>query len=266
MGEKHEMKSEKEKQGIQYLFNQQIHTENIFLCIFLILGLYCMIAIPPFRISDEYRHFVRAYDVAEGGFISDGYVTKNIDPGISGEQAVWEGWRRLESRQISDNAPQTVVEITSYSPFMYVASSLGIFLIKWFTNDILVIMYFARVSQFLLCAFLLYMAVKYIPVGQNLVMLIALLPITIQEMVSLSGDAMAIAISIDVVAFVLYQRSRTEGEMKLVEIASIFLMAFFLGQCKYIYVFLCFLFILIPSYRFGGMKNVFGGGVQQALQ
>ncbi len=255
------MKADKVKQGIQYLCKQQIHTENIFLCIFLLLGVYCMIAIPPFRISDEYRHFVRAYEVAEGGFISDGYVTKNIDLGISGKQAVWEGWRKLESRRISDNVPQTVVEITSYSPFTYVVSSLGIFLVKWFTNDILVIMYFARMSQFLLCAFLLYMAVKYIPVGQNLVMLIALLPISIQEMVSLSGDAMAIAIAIDVVAFVLYQRSKTEGVMKPVEIVSIFLMAFFLGQNKHVYVFLSFLFILIPSYRFGGMKKkcIWGG-------
>lgn len=235
--------------------NQNYKTENVFLFIFTLSGLLFMLALPPFRMLDEARHFVRAYDVAEGGIFSKGFIPEYINVELSGDKATWERWKNLENKEILGNGAETQVEITNYSGFSYPTASLSIFIAKHFTQNIIMLVYSARLGQFLTCVFLLYLAVKYIPTGKNLVMLIALLPMTIQEMATLSGDAFVIALTIDTVAFVLYQRSKTEGAMKPIEIASLFLMAFFLGQCKYIYVFVCALFIFIPQSRFGGIKK-----------
>lgn len=165
------------------------------------------------------------------------------------------GWASLKNKAIRYDGSETTVDASGYSPFTYVVSCIFIFIARQFTGNILILAYCARLGQFFSCAFLLYLAVKHIPTAKNLLMLIALLPMTIQEMATLSGDAMAITLTLDVVAFVMYQRDRSEGVMTPLEIASLFFMSFFLGQCKYIYVFVCFLFIFIPRERFGSLKK-----------
>lgn len=79
------MMIEKAQRFMSDLKYSKWRTENIFLCLFVGLGLFCMVALPPFRVSDEYRHFVRAFEVSEGGLISRGTVPENIDLGLRGK-------------------------------------------------------------------------------------------------------------------------------------------------------------------------------------
>ncbi len=229
-------------------------TENVFLVLLIVMGLLYMIALPPFRMIDEYRHFMRAYEVADGHFLSASCGPKGLDQMFL-KTATIEKWFEARHYNISAEMEYMSDFITGYSPFTYVFAVFPLMLAKLFTANALILIYCARMGQFLGCVFLLYLAVKYIPVGKNLVMIISLLPMTLQEMTSLSGDALAITLSIDVVAFVLYQMANPGKKMTFREIFAMYSMAFLLGQCKYIYVFFCLLFFFIPRENFGGIKK-----------
>lgn len=228
--------------------------ENIFIVTFCLLGLLYTIAIPPFRMTDEYRHFVRAYEVSQGDIISKQMTPEGIDPEIAGNTTI-QMWKEQSGATLGDKWVEDASIPSSYSPFTYFTATLMLFIVRLFTDNLLVLVYAARIGQFIAVALLLYPAIKYIPAGKNLFLFFSMLPMCMQEFSVLSGDALVIALTIDVVAFVFYQRENANAGMTKREITAMILMAFFLGQCKYIYVFICLLYFFIPRERFGGMKR-----------
>lgn len=226
--------------------------ENIFIVVFCVIGILYMIALPPFRMTDEYRHFIRAYEVAQGNIISEQMSPEEIAVEMAGE-TTWKMWIEKHSLALGDNWVYDSSIPSSYSPFTYFTATIVLFFTKFFTDNLLVLVYAARLGQFIAVALLLYPAIKYAPSGKNLFVFFSLLPMCMQEFTALSGDALVIVLTIDVVVFVLYQRNRMNGKLSAREIVAMFLMVFFLGQCKCIYVFVCLLYFFIPKERFGGV-------------
>lgn len=230
---------------------KEFKIETMFIIMFCILGLLYTVSIPPFRMTDEYRHFVRAYEISQGQIISAEKSTESLQQ-LAG-QATWKIWRDDPDITVREEWVKDSSIPSSYSPFSYFVSSILLFFAGLCTDKVLVLIYVARLGQLATVALLLYPVIKNISSAGNLFILIGLMPMCMQEFAVLSGDSMAIALTMDVIAFVLWQREAGEGSMGWNEILAMIVMAFFLGQCKYIYVFVCLLYFFIPKKRFGGI-------------
>lgn len=235
--------------------------EKVYIVVLAVLGFLYMIFMPPFRVSDEYRHFNRAYEVTMGQIISLEEVPGGSKELADGEATYLRVWDNRQINMQENRAKEVWAVASSYSPVSYLPASVGIAIARLFTENMLILVYIARICSFACTLWILYKTVKYMPFGKNLIIAITLLPITIQEFATLSSDSMVIALTLAVISFTFYERKQAQEQpascMTWTEIAAMFLMAVMLGQCKYIYVFLTAIYLLIPKERFGGLKQKF---------
>lgn len=233
--------------------------EKVYIVVLAVLGLLYMIFMPLFRVSDEYRHFNRAYEVTMGQIISLEEVpggSRQLADGQATYKTIWDN-RKINMQE--NRGKEVWAVATSYSPVSYLPASIGISIARLFTENMVVLAYVARICSFVCTLWILYKTVKYMPFGKNLIIAITLLPITIQEFATLSSDSMVIALTLAMISFTFYERKKAQEQpascMAWREIVAMFLMAVMLGQCKYIYVFLTAIYLLIPKERFGGLKK-----------
>ena len=233
--------------------------EKVYIVVLALLGILYMIFLPPFRVSDEYRHFNRAYEVTMGQIISKSEAPRGSQVLAEGETKYATVLANRDINMQTDREKEDNAVASGYSPVSYLPASIGIFIARFFTENLLVLVYVARISSFLCTLWILYQAVKYMPFGKNLFIAITLLPISIQEFVTVSSDSLVIALTLAMISFTFYERKTAredpEASMSWQEIAAMFLMAIMLGQCKYIYVFLSAIYLWIPKERFAGMKR-----------
>lgn len=236
-----------------------IPIEKLYLAILIFLGIAYMVFMPPFCVPDEYRHFNRAYDVAEGKIFSKEVAPEGsyifADGGIT-YSLIWENRGfSMESEEEMSNAVAT-----GYSPVSYLPASLGLMFARLFTKNLIALDYIARLCSFAFSAFVLYHAVRKMPWGKNLLIATTLMPISLQELATLSADSMVIVLSLYAIAFVfekveIYREKPGAAPMPWWEILELFLIAALLGQCKYIYCFLIGVYLLLPKEAFGGAKR-----------
>ena len=101
----------------------------------------------------------------------------------------------------------------------------------------------------------MYFAIKKIPFKKFTVLIIALLPMTIQEAVSLSPDALTIAISIALISYILFLKFEQKIKLSMKQYFLLIIMCIILSLCKIVYLPLCFLAWLIPIDRFKNKKD-----------
>lgn len=101
----------------------------------------------------------------------------------------------------------------------------------------------------------MYFAIKKIPFKKLTVLIIALLPMTIQEAVSLSPDALTIALSIALISYILFIKFEQKTRLNVRQYILLLIMSVILSLCKIVYLPLCFLALLIPADRFKSKKD-----------
>lgn len=101
----------------------------------------------------------------------------------------------------------------------------------------------------------MYFAIKKIPFKKLTVLIIALLPMTIQEAVSLSPDALTIALSIALISYILFIKFEQKTRLNVRQYILLLIMSVILSLCKIVYLPLCFLALLISADRFKSKKD-----------
>lgn len=237
----------------------RIPIEKLYLAILIFLGISYMIFMPLLGGPDEYRHFNRAYDVAEGKIFLQELAPKGSEVFVDGDVSyslVWEN--RGLSVEPEEAIPNAVA--TGYSPLTYLPASLGLAIARLFTKNLMILVAVARLSSFAFSAFVLYHAVRKMPWGRNILIATSLMPMTLQQITTVSADSLVIVLSLYVFAFVfekieIYREKPETAPMRWWEILEIFLIAVLLGQCKFIYCFLIGVYLLLPKEAFGGARR-----------
>ncbi|MBE5949651.1 MAG: DUF2142 domain-containing protein [Lachnospiraceae bacterium] len=242
-------------------FEKKLH--KLFLLIYAILGIMYFFAYPINSVPDEDHHFYRAYEISEGHMLSD------IKSGIGGRELpkgleLWldthtvtlqESWSTLDIK-LSDERTWYVFWNTSlYAPVSYVPQSLGIFVARIFTDSVAIMFLMGRLFNLVAVGLITYFAIKYIPVGKKMIIMITLLPMNMQEAISLAPDAMVTALTMAFIAFVLYLRYTQESVMSKKQLVLLYIMAIAISLYKIVYIPFCILPFLIPIERFGGKKQ-----------
>lgn len=210
---------------------------------------YCPTGMAP----DEASHFYRAYEISCGDLLSKHMGTSGVGGNI------------LPTALASYAYPDAVIDLSDvsefhygnlslYAPICYLPQAIGIKIARCFTNHVYMIFLAGRIGNtiaaVLLCLFALYM----MPFGRKILFTIMLFPMTLQEMISLSPDSLAISLSFAVTAWVFHLSYRN-GPIRKKEILLLTILFFVLSLCKIVYVSLIFLVFLIPAEKAGGKRK-----------
>lgn len=240
----------------------KLNLENKFLLLVIPLGTMMLIAIPLGNIPDERAHLARAWE------ISDFHLTSKIseDGTTSGRELPIEidylassnlSYKEINANLLKNSGERIFMGFPNtslYSFASYLPQTIGIWLGKIFNLPIYLTAYLARIINFIFWVILLYVSIKLIPFCKNIIFFISLLPIALQEGVSLSPDGFTFALSVLLFSYVINKvRSKTSLNKK--DYIFMFIVCTLLALCKIVYLPLCLLIILIPYKNFGTKKK-----------
>lgn len=231
-----------------------------FLLLYVPVSLLMMVALPIYRAPDEPAHLQRIYAIATGQMVS------SMTDGVIWQPADFFGTIRADTTnyqqlgELSLDFSSELIEIPNptataiYPPVSYFPQALGMWLAMIFTNNRLVLFYAARVMNWLCIVVVLWWGIRRIPKGKWTFLFLALLPVNLQEMISVSADGMATAIVFALTAFVLYARE-TKQKFTWKDYAVMALLSVGLVCWKVFYTPMVLLMLLIPQDCFGSKKK-----------
>lgn len=234
--------------------------------IFLLCGLLYLFAVPMLQVSDEPQHYLRSYEIAVGQSpkkISDGsvgdYLPGNLIPEQFAEPATTNygqllsaAGERIDRDHLEEYAfPGAAL----YSPFTYLPQVLGIWLANLFSDHALLLLYAGRLSTLIVVTLLTALAVKLFPFSKQLPMLLLLIPIYVHKAGSMSADGFTLAILFLFLSYILHLQYATTGVLRARQIAVLYVLVFFLSQCKNVYLPVCLFFFVLSPARFGSKRR-----------
>lgn len=246
------------------LLKKKIKIETAFLIIAIPVGiLYCIVT--PFgKIPDEITHASKALDISYGHFLSKANengeaeltYSKKLDDIFSLENKTYEDYFDSINEQKSEEIVYKFSNMALYSPICHLVQAIGMLITRVFGASLIVQLYAGRIMNLLVSLLLIYFSIKYIPFNKILVILIAFLPISMQEMASLSSDALTIAISLFYVSYLLHLRLDDNiKELSKKDWLVLILSSITVSMSKIVYLPLCLLLFLIPENKLKTRKN-----------
>lgn len=255
---------------------KNVKTELVFAYCYIVMGIFQMAAVPIFKVPDEEMHFRRAYEVSMGEFITnevtiDGENETTTLVGNDFPQGFTFGdylgkvilnidiydLKELYQYELDKTETQFLELPTAalYAPGTYLPQAIGIKIAELFTNRALLVAYGARIANWLFTGILLFLSIRYLPVGKNIAFLVSMIPMLMQQYSSISPDGFTMAICMAMISFSLYHRFSHEKIMSVKDYVVMYLLIIILCQCKIIYAPMCALLFLIPIEKFGGIKK-----------
>ncbi|MCL2390597.1 MAG: DUF2142 domain-containing protein, partial [Endomicrobia bacterium] len=244
-----------------------------FLIFFSMFGILYFIYVPLFTIvPDESAHWLRAYEISRGHFISQkdaetaggGRVLPkavlientniNFDDNTARLSQTYRFLLKHAYEKIDKNDTKWIAfsNTAYYPPLTYAFQLPGILAVSLLSDKTVFLAYAGRVSSFIISLAVLYFALGAMPAKKKTFFLIALCPVFVQEAVSLSGDALVNAVSFAVIALILkysYDEKIIKINLRtLILITFLFILA---SAAKAVYIPIVLLFLVLPYQKIG---------------
>jgi len=243
--------------------------ENVYLVLALSFGLIMAVFNPPFDgVPDEHAHYWKSWAVAEGywhctgqdaipqtAFDLPSQIKPVKYPGVEGgEKFVVAGLaQRLKT---ADTGGNVVIKgsVCTVLPFGYIPQAIGLDLGRLLHLSPLADFYLARILNLLAAVFVTYLAIRIVPFGKILFMLVGLLPMTIQQSASLGYDALHISLIMLFIAYVL-RLANDKRKIRKKEIAILALLSIVALNVKPGYFPVAAIVFLLPSAKFSDKRK-----------
>jgi uncharacterized membrane protein len=228
-----------------------------------VLGAGFAAIVPPFQISDEHAHFVRAYEVSRGHWVgsSDPALPADVVEAIRRYPEKLEWVKKLNA---DDEAAgpfsaegehywlhRGIIAANVYCPIAYLPASAGIALGRVLGLPALGLFYLGRSLDVLLLVAACALAFRLAPDYWHTIAAVALLPTTLHQAGAVTADVMTIGLSIAAMACLLWLRQNTPGARALAGIVVVFAA---LALCK-ISPWAFSAVLLIPARAFSSRRN-----------
>ena len=239
--------------------------EQVFLYVVPMFCLLFTIAMPISKGHDETIHWYKVYEQAEGRILGEqgkvvlpkgvigAFVLENPKTKITNYSAIFEN----EDHTINNQYIEMESRTATYSPITYLPQIIGIKIGSLFTNNAIILAYIARISNIASCMFLLYMAIKKIPYGKNVIFLLSMIPIAIEGFSTISADGMAIASSVLLIAYVLKLREEKETPITNKQLIILGILSAIVAISKTVYLPIVGIIFLLPKEKFQSRKKQF---------
>ena len=217
--------------------------ENIFVIFAIPLSLIFMIFMMPGQVPDEMAHMVRTYEVSEGKLFTprdENGETSTVVPNAllnydHSNLSTYEEF--LEEAKKETNYSDTMRFISSaqgYSFILYIFPSIGFFIGRIFSIDIIYAIYLGRIINIVIYLLVGYYAIKKIPFGKLLLAIYMLMPMMLQQSASFSADVMVNSVSIYFIANLLNLLFK-EDELEKKDYIVYCVLSAVLGMVKIVY-------------------------------
>jgi uncharacterized membrane protein len=248
-------------------YKNEMH--KAFLVTALPIGLLLAIIIPPFDQLDEFDHFLRSFEVSEGMFVNKvtqhglgNYIPVSLVDTIHKTQFIsGKGYQygiakeAFESKLNPSNRVFIRNYASSYPPTIYIPQAMGLTVGRILFHSPMMMMYLGRIFNLLSYLAIVYFALKIVPVKKNLFYIMALLPMSINQASSLSGDSTIISSAFLFVAYVLYLAYGKVEQVTLKHVLTTIGIGIFIGVSKIVYFPMVLLFFIIPLRKFTDRKD-----------
>lgn len=258
----------------------KIDKANFFVISALILGIGIGTLVIPLTKYDEHTHFWRAYEISKRHLTSSWNTTmpKSVIDLVIGDDGVYH----INDRKYSDlkenltkklepkeEAALFVGGAGAYSPFNYIPQLVGITIGRLMHLNPVIIAYLGRLTNFLFFILVVYTAIKIMPKEKwkNIIIVIALLPMTLSLATSMSPDSLAISLAILLISYI-FKLKYDEKDIKFGSICLLSILCIMTSLVKIAYLPLIILFLLIPSNKLKNKKlyySVFTGTMILAI-
>lgn len=237
-------------------------SERWFAIVATIIGILFIAITPPFQVSDEWSHYVRAEAIAQGHVTPDMTWQGDCDSFPAGiDHFVRALYRGTDSKFTLDELRQamtirrdtagrvTLCFSSWYTPVPYLPQ-LVVTAASRFANVRPLITFYAGRLANLAFSILLIVAAMRIAVGhRNVIAAVALVPMAMSQLSSWSADAPTLAIAILLTAVLLRAAGRKDS-IRSLEVMRIAALSLALALCKPVYFLITLLAVAIPRRRF----------------
>jgi uncharacterized membrane protein len=255
--------------SIPALWKYKNERHKAFLLTAIPIGLALAILIPPFDQLDEFDHFLRSFEVSEGMFVNQvtqhglgNYIPVSLVDTVHKTQFInGTGYQYGITKEAFDTTlnPSNRIFIrnyaSSYPPTIYLPQAIGLWVGRILFHSPMMMMYFGRIFNLLSYVTIVYFALKIVPVKKNLFYTMALLPMSINQASSLSGDSTIISTAFLFVAYVLFLAYGNVERITWKYVLTTIGIGIFIGVSKIVYIPMVLLFFLIPLKKFIDKKD-----------
>ncbi len=246
---------------------------RFFLITAFIFGIIYALVVPPFQSPDEFNHFYRSWEIAEGQFVGkktadnrlgDSLPTSLLNISKPFLQLPFRFDEHIKIPTIFsalalplNSSESTFIDFTNtavYAPTAYLPQSITVFLLKNLGLTPLSIFYLARLLTLFTWIAIVYKSIKILPIQKWLFAFLALLPSSLFINSSLNADVLTNAfsfLSISLFVKMFFEKNKISK-------TDIFVFLFsttFISLNKFAYLPLVFLFFLIPKTHFQTSKQ-----------
>ena len=248
---------------VYFIKKKETKIEKVFLLIILVIGPLYLVLFPFNSLPDDATHIMRTYEISEGHLTSKKYdnnvVGRDLDDNISKYLLSNKNYsyelKHLNLKNGKKKVVQNFANTSLYSFICYLPQTIGVVIAKIFSFSIPFQLFLGRLFNFLTFVFVMYYAIKFIPIKKEILFFVSLLPITLQGAISMSPDALTIAMSSFLVAYVLSLKKDGKKQIKNSQIILLALTSLILSQCKIVYLPICLILFLIPKEKFESLKK-----------
>ncbi len=222
---------------------------------------------PPLQAPDEFNHFYRAYQVADGQFLPE--RTKNR---LGGEipvcfndfmtpyfyaatnlKYVLYGLEVQEAGDVKFNDSITEFKdfpnTAYYSPISYAPQAFAMFIVKQFNCSVSTVYYAGRMGGFLFWLIIMFLVIKIVPVYKWLFTALILLPMNLYVTNSLSADTVTNCLGFLFIALVL-KYAFSENKIGAKQLFLLLILIVLIAMAKVVYVGAIVLLFIIPLNKF----------------
>ena len=197
-----------------------LRAANAFLCLWIPLSILYASVRPPLSAPDEMNHFFRSYEISLGHLSSEFneeimYGGRNLPFAPADLRLLFTWHSYMENRNQEELEEENFVYYSStalYAPATYLPQAAGILAARSVTSRTVDLINAGCLAGWLCITGLLYLTLQILPYGKSVLALILLMPMNLQESVSLAPDGLVTALSAFLIAFTALPKRPAAGD------------------------------------------------------
>ena len=215
---------------IYAILKDKYKIEKIFLAIAIPIGMAYLIFLIPTYAPDENAHIYRSYEISEGILFTKtnekNLIKSNIPSFfVENNHKTLNKYNKLNEEVKKDTNYENKVEVDnpaySYFPTLYFPNTIMFLIGRIFNINGIIVLYLARIVNFIIFLICGYYAIKIMPFGKILLMTYLLIPMSVHQAISLSADSITNSTILLFIAYTLnlYYKEKINKKNKILYIA-----------------------------------------------
>lgn len=246
--------------------------QHMFAILALLFGSAFIVTTPPFQVPDEAAHFFRTFSLSEFVIAQEVSGTKTGDflpASLDSTAAIFNYLRFVPDNKVPkgqirsameirlDPAVRTFIPVSAgnYIYPSYIPQLPAVWIGKLLGLNVLTILYLGRFLALLFYVACVWYAIRVIPVGGFLLLVVALMPMCLAQAGSFSPDSVTFAFSFFTLAVILKYALGKEPAKLNVESGLALFMLLVMGILKPVFLPIVLLLFLLPPDRFAGRQR-----------